>query len=349
MTPKQYQEIQVQRNALLGTPYAVHKAYAGDPRRETRLRDLINRRITPTTEKDYSRRAKQFAAKKMEAEKSGKPLVFRTRTDLRNCAAAVMRSHLNTLAGITPYSDYQEALKQLDAAIKDRQIFLRNYKQDQGKRQRTEKQIGKLAALEKIRPDWRDTMDLAMRNSKHYPAYVVARATGCRPAELSHGIRIERAPDNPGEYLLYVHTAKERAETRDNRLRIIRSDDSRLEPLVGRVVMANLKSFSTMFRDYARASLGVEIWPRTLRYAMASDAAASGWSLTQQAELLGHANDKVAKTYVAGLNTKAGTRSRPATVEKARMQVKVIASKPMSNEAREHLRSRVKSVVAPRL
>lgn len=341
MMQKQYQQIQMARTALLDAAYAAHQASSGKPRQVTRLRDLINHRISRTTEKDYERRAAQFAERKQEAEKAGQQIVFKSRTDLRNCASAVMRGHLKKLSAITPYSDYEEALRHLAAAAKDRQFFLRHYKLHQARKKRFEKPIGRLALLETLRPDWRDVMDQAMRNSKHYQSFVVARASGCRPSELAHGIRVERAQNNPAEFLLHIHTMKERAESEGaNRLRIIRSDDQRLEHLVGRIVMADIGPFSTMFRTYAREKLGMDISPRSLRYALAADAAAAGWALAEQAELLGHQNDKIARTYVTGLNTKAGARPRPARVEKARVLVQANTPSRMPEKTRERLRYR---------
>lgn len=335
------------RTEILNAAYAAHKTAAqqanSDKKRrtDTRMRDLINRRISRTTEKDYERRAAQFAERKQEAEKAGQQIVFKSRTDLRNCAAAVMRGHLKKLSAITPYSDYEEAQRHLAAATLDRQFFLRHYKQQQARKKRFEKPIGRLAMLETLRPDWRDVMDQVMRNSKHYASLIVARATGCRPSELAHGIRVERAQDNQNEYLLHIHTMKERAEAEGaSRLRIIRSDDHRLDHLVGRVVMSDIGPFSTMFRTYAREKLGMDISPRSLRYAMAADAAAAGWSLAEQAELLGHQNDKIARTYVTGLNTTAGSRSRPARVEKARVSVQEDTPRRMPAKTKERLRYR---------
>jgi len=346
MMQKQYQQIQMARTALLDTAYAVHKTNSGNPRQVTRLRDLINHKISRTTEKDYERRAAQFAERKQEAEQAGRQIVFKSRTDLRNCASAVMRGHLKKLSGITPYSDYEEAQRHLAAAALDRQLFLRHYKQQQARKKRFEKPIGRLAMLETLRPEWRDDMDQAMRNSKHYPSYVVARATGCRPSELAHGVRVERAGDNPNEYLLHVHTSKkksdkDKAESEGaDRLRIIRSDDQRLDYLVGRIVLAETGPFSTMFRTYAREKLGMDLSPYALRYAMAADAAAAGWSLADQAELLGHQNDKNARTYIAGMNTKAGSRPLPARVEKARVFVQENTPRRMPEKTRERLRYR---------
>ena len=136
MTSKQYGQVQMARDAILDAAYAVHKVSLGKPRQVTRLRDLISRRISKSTDKDYERRASQFASRKIEAEKSGLQIVFKTRTDLRNCASAVMRRHLKKLGGITPFSEHEQAQQHLAEAANDRQLFLHHYKQQQARKRR---------------------------------------------------------------------------------------------------------------------------------------------------------------------------------------------------------------------
>jgi len=293
------------------------------------LQELSMHKLSASTIRQYKKTAERYQIQKLAdilRKKTGKghPHTFKTKSDLRNTYAAVAHTTAHKISKINPNSDYNTALGIIKEAAEDLTFFSEQYRQEYKPTPRHAKPIGKLIALEKKNMGWRDELQHAMRNSKHLAAFLVSRASGCRPEELSNGIRVEKAEDGNG-YLLHIVTAKEKQNNKKmgSRVRIIRSTMPDLEGLAGSTIQADKGSFSRMFRQYAVAAVGVDISPYSLRYAVAADAKAAGASDVERAELLGHSDDETARRYTIGMNTK-GRRDKPAQVELARVQIRQI-------------------------
>ncbi|VVC82444.1 hypothetical protein [Sideroxydans sp. CL21] len=200
-----------------------------------------------------------------------------------------------------------------------------------------------LAALEKIRPRWRDELQLKMAKSKYAALLAIQRASGCRTEELVRGVTVTKAGE--GEYLITIDTAKQRVANGDNRVRVIKSFDKRLEPFIGLVklevntketdppeVRANAiklakNNYKQTIMNVSKRSFGMAISPKAFRASMASDLRAGGATTIGVAEVLGHGSTDCANKYSRGLNVRGKGRSAPVVLETARVKVQ---SKPIS-------------------
>jgi site-specific recombinase XerD len=200
-----------------------------------------------------------------------------------------------------------------------------------------------LAALEKIRPRWRDELQLKMAKSKYAALFAIQRASGCRTEELVRGVTVAKASE--GEYLITIDTAKQRVANMDNRVRVIKSFDKRLEPFVGLVKLnvqtketdapelrANAiklakNNYKQTLMNTSKRLFGLAISPKAFRASMSSDLRAVGATTAGVAEVLGHGTTDCANKYSRGLNVRGRGRSIPVVLETARVKVQ---SKPIS-------------------
>lgn len=203
--------------------------------------------------------------------------------------------------------------------------------------------IIRLSALEKIRPRWRDELQLKMAKSKYAALFAIQRASGCRTEELVRGVTVSKAGD--GEYLIAIDTAKQRVANKDNRVRVVKSADKRLEPFIGLVklevqtkatdppeVRANAiklakNNYKQTLMNASNRLFGLAISPKAFRSSMASDLRAAGATIVDVSEVLGHGTTDCANKYSRGLNVRGKGRSTPVVLETARVKVQ---SKPIS-------------------
>lgn len=293
--------------------------------------------ITRETEKQYQEYAMRFEAKKMAATLKGEQLAFSMRNvnTIRMYRSAVNHHNRSLMLALDRETDFQSAKEVLQKVMSDNKIIGELEKQEKEKTPVSKKLKGKVARLEKRVPDWRARMDRIMEGKKYESPYVVQRVTGCRTEELKRGVFVEKVAD--GKYLLHVETAKQKAASAKDgseRTRVIASNDPRLEKLAGKIVsVPKNTNYSKTIGGLTLRHFQQEMGPYSLRYAVAADLKASGASINEQAEFLGHENDKTAGRYSSGLSSTAG-REKPATLEKARVRVQKRDERNIPSKAR---------------
>lgn len=279
--------------------------------------------ITRETEKQYKEYAMRFKSKKMEATlKSKRPAItMRNVNTIRMYRSAVNYHNRSLMLALDRESDFQRAREVLQEVMSDNKIIEELEKQENEKTPFSKKLKGKVAQLEKRIPDWRKRMDKIMEGKKYESPYLVQRITGCRTEELKRGVFIEKVAD--GKYMLHIDTAKQKATdgSANERTRVIASDNPRLEKLAGKIISVEKNTnYSKTIGGLTLRHFQQEMGPYSLRYAVAADLKASGASINEQAEFLGHENDRTAGRYSSGLSSTAG-REKPATLERARVMV----------------------------
>jgi integrase len=293
--------------------------------------------ITRETEKQYQEYAMRFESKKMAATLKGEQLAFSMRNvnTIRMYRSAVNYHNRSLMLALDRETDFQSAKEVLQKVMSDNKIIGELEKQEKEKTPVSKKLKGKVARLEKRVPDWRARMDRIMEGKKYESPYVVQRVTGCRTEELKRGVFVEKVAD--GKYLLHVETAKQKAASAKDgseRTRVIASNDPRLEKLAGKIVsVPKNTNYSKTIGGLTLRHFQQEMGPYSLRYAVAADLKASGASINEQAEFLGHENDRTAGRYSSGLSSTAG-REKPATLEKARVRVQKRDERSIPSKAR---------------
>lgn len=298
--------------------------------------------ITSGTEKQYQDYAMRFESKKMAATFRREEPIFTMRNvnTIRMYRAAVNHHNRALMNSLGREADFAKAKEVLQKVMSDNKLIEQLEKNENEKTPFSKKLKGKVAQLEKSIPDWRKRMDKIMEGKKYEIPYLVQRISGCRTEELKRGVFVEKVAD--GKYLLHIDTAKQKAtdENEKERTRIISSSDPRLERLAGKIVSVQKNTnYSKTIGGLTLRHFQQEMGPYSLRYAVAADLKASGASINEQAEFLGHENDRTAGRYSSGLSSTSG-REKPATLEKARVRVQKrdernIPSKPRSRGQRE--------------
>jgi len=195
----------------------------------------------------------------------------------------------------------------------------------------------RLKKVEKKFPDWRQRLDARMtgapyyglhkrkhhHRSKYADQYIIQRATGCRNEELNYGVRVEHA-DVKFEYLIYIDTAKSRADDkRPDRTRVIRSNNELLGDLAGRTItLDNIDSYRKCIESATRAEFGIALSPYAFRYSVMADMKAAGAQIHERAEYLGHENTDTQGRYSNGLGNSNAREELNSVVEKSRVPVK---------------------------
>lgn len=178
---------------------------------------------------------------------------------------------------------------------------------DERKRRETKKR-----SLNGLPDDWRQL--LAKRLPKYRLPFLVAAATGCRPAELVTGIALSYDTDLKTGIVsikAVIKGAKVREMTGQPDRSIFIALDDRPDSLAGQlqeslkngpinVGLTDEKLFSGAVRDAARRE-----WPKrkvdlsaySLRHQFAGDLKAAGWKDEKIAEAMGHVTTKTASYY----------------------------------------------------
>lgn len=292
--------------------------------------------ITSGTEKQYKDYAMRFESKKMAAQFRGEEPVFTMRNvnTIRMYRAAVNHHNRALMNSLGRESDFAKAKEVLQKVMSDNKLIEQLEKNENEKTPFSKKLKGKVAQLEKRIPDWRKKMDKIMEGKKYESPYLVQRITGCRTEELKRGVFVEKVAG--GKYLLHIDTAKQKATDGkgEERTRVIASTDPRLEKLAGKIISVEKNTnYSKTIGGLTLRHFQQEMGPYSLRYAVAADLKASGASINEQAEFLGHENDRTAGRYSRGLSSTAG-REKPATLEKARVRVQKRDERSIPSKAR---------------
>lgn len=201
----------------------------------------------------------------------------------------------------------------------------------------------RISVIEKHHPNWRDDLLSQMAGSKYEDCCLVQRVTGCRTEELVRGVKIARHEN--GRYLIHLSTAKQRAAVKDDRVRIIRSDNPALERFVGEVKLkvdySSLKNKTGIELTLARAAaelkakknyrmtvantskrlFGLPITPKAFRSCITADLRSEGRRTVEIAEFLGHNSTACTNRYSRGLNIRGKGRKKPSVLEQARVKV----------------------------
>jgi len=187
----------------------------------------------------------------------------------------------------------------------------------------TRKKAGKRRSIRGLPADWREKM-LAAATPAHKLTIAISAATGCRPAELEKGIRIER----DGEKIVAViKGAKVRYDQKTGK-RISGIIERRLEldpasgPLVkyidealpdGGIVTVNRWTGGDAIRRAAKKCGFRKVTPYSLRHQFASDRKGEGMDRAESAELLGHRSERTQQHYGHALQGKGRGGVRSAT------------------------------------
>jgi site-specific recombinase XerD len=309
----------------------------------------LSAQISDSTQLNYQNAMVQLTKQREQAKISGKEFVldYPNKNTRAMFASAIRRDAMRRLL-LVPDMDSNESAKKLLAEV---QADLKQVEEMIARHKNTSKPtkssvsdwtIG-LSALEKIRPHWRNELQLKMAKSKYVALLAIQRATGCRTEEFVRGVTVAKAGE--GEYLITIDTAKQRPANRDNRIRVIKSFDRRLEPFIGLVklyvdtketdapeVRANAiklakNNYKQTLMNTSKRLFGMAISPKAFRSSMASDLRAVGATIIGVAEVLGHGTTDCANRYSRGLNVRGKARSAPVVLETARVKVQ---SKPIS-------------------
>lgn len=148
--------------------------------------------------------------------------------------------------------------------------------------------------LKKLPSDWQVLMvaKLKKTGSTYVKAIAILQATGCRPAELENGVRIEKTYE--GDYEITIKSAK----GRDGFERKITSSLPILNELFEseEVVVAKPKRLAEVLYTISR-SLAMNVSAYTYRHAFASDLKASGLEKGEIAMCMGHRALKSQRSY----------------------------------------------------
>jgi len=307
-------------------------------------------KVSDSTLLNYANAMSQLAQQKENAKTGGED--FKLDYDNKNTrtvfASAIRRDALNklqTLGQDNTYSQAQHMLAEITHDLVQVEAMRAKYRAEpKSKKSSLSLWTLRLAKLEKVYPNWRDELQTKMAKSKYAGCIAVQRASGCRTEELVRGVKISR--DGAGGYLIEIDTAKQRAVNKDNRIRIIRSTDRRLEQFLGLVKLEverkNSKpsesrsnkikkaknAYKQAMMNASKRLFGLPVSPKAFRSSIASDLRAAGALTPEVAENLGHGDTACANRYSRGLNVRGKARSTPTSVVLARVKVQ---SKPVSN------------------
>lgn len=189
------------------------------------------------------------------------------------------------------------------------------------------KKAGKRRSIRGLPADWREKM-LAAATPAHKLTIAISAATGCRPAELAKGIKIER----DGEKIVAViKGAKVRYDQKTGK-RISGIIERRLEldpasgPLAayiakalpeGGLVAVNRWTGGDAIRRAAQKCGYKKVTPYSLRHQFAADRKGEGMDRAESAELLGHKSNRTQQHYGHAQQAKGqgGVRSASAATK----------------------------------
>ena len=189
------------------------------------------------------------------------------------------------------------------------------------------KKAGKRRSIRGLPADWREKM-LAAATPAHKLTVAISAATGCRPAELEKGIRIERVGE---KIVATIKGAKVRYDQKTGK-RISGLIERRLEldpasgPLVayiaeafpeGGIVAVNRWTGGDAIRRAAAKCGFRKVTPYSLRHQFAADRKGEGMSNDEIAELLGHKSQRTQQHYGHAQQAKGqgGVRSASAATK----------------------------------
>lgn len=309
----------------------------------------LSAQISDSTRLNYRNAMVQLAKQREKAKISGKTFVldYPNKNTRAVFASAIRRDAMERLLHAPDLDSIESARKLLVEVQVDlmqvEEMIARNKNTPKMKKSSVGDWIIGLAELEKIRPHWRDELQLKMAKSKYAALLAILCASGCRTEELVRGVTVTKARE--GEYLITIDTAKQRVTNTGNRVRVVRSFDRKLEPFIGLVkldvktketdapeVRANAiklakNNFKQTLMNTSERLFGMAISPKAFRSCMASDLRAGGATTVGVAEVLGHGTTDCANKYSRGLNVRGKGRSIPVLLESARVKVQ---SKPIS-------------------
>lgn len=192
----------------------------------------------------------------------------------------------------------------------------------------TRRKTGKRKSIRGLPADWRERM-LAAATPAHKLTIAISAATGCRPAELQKGIRIERAGE---KIVAVIQGAKVRYDQKTGK-RIAGIIERRLEldpasgPLIahiaealpdGGTVRVNRWTAGDAIRRAAHKCGYKKVTPYSLRHQFSADRKGEGMDRAESAELLGHKSERTQQHYGHAQQGKGrgGVRSATAPAEK---------------------------------
>lgn len=185
------------------------------------------------------------------------------------------------------------------------------------------KKAGKRRSIRGLPADWREKM-LAAATPAHKLTVAISAATGCRPAELEKGIRIERVGE---KIVATIKGAKVRYDQKTGK-RISGLIERRLEldPASGLlakyiakalpeggIVTVNRWTGGDAIRRAAQKCGFKKVTPYSLRHQFASDRKGEGMDRAESAELLGHKSQRTQQHYGHALQGKGQGGVRSAT------------------------------------
>jgi len=333
---------------------AIEKAryveFANELIRKFKKKYGLSELIAGSSKLAYRRATAEYNREKAVAKRVGARFEFdRQNKNSRTVSSAAIRRNaierLQQIERAKTNSEVDEIIREVKFDLYQIDSMMAKYRGDNNEsigKPKLNSWKGNLRKLENMHPNWRDELQSRMDKSKYANCVAVQRATGCRTEELIRGVRVVKIDDT---YELTVNTAKQRVENPDNRLRVIRSTDARLEQSLGEVKLVveevvrdgksdveydsalslaiekAKKNYRMTMSNVAKRLFGISITPKGFRCAIATDLRASGANTVGVAEFLGHGSTACANTYTKGLNARGKARGEPAVLESPRKKV----------------------------
>jgi hypothetical protein len=290
--------------------------------RTIRTYQLMNARLA---KKDYLLKLRQ-------TESSNK--------NTRSVERAAVRMYIAEKIAIAAKNGDRKSVKVLANRLKDiaevaRENASRHYPAKGNKlRRKTKKK-----SLVGLPPDWRLRILGAAEHSRYYQAICVLAASGCRPAELEHGVEVR--PNSRGDALIFIIRGAKVTEHNGHETRILTvSLDNPLCTLVPLgITYAKAKALNDAMRPIARKVFPkrapeIQVSPYSFRHAAAGDFKSSGLSRETVAAALGHRSTRTQAIY--GATRGRGMLKLVSVDVEAEIRVYEDASMP----AREKIRDR---------
>ena len=187
------------------------------------------------------------------------------------------------------------------------------------------KRSGQKKSLSGLPQDWREK--ISGRLIKYKSAFLIAAATGCRPAELAHGVKIKTVIG--GDIVITINGSKlsEFAGQESRTLTIAADgvDGSIASQLIAlgetTVKIDDEKAFSCAIRDAGRREYKdkkTDLTAYSLRHQFASDRKAEDWPTVEISKMLGHATEKTASYYGTRNQARGGCGVKITSIEASR-------------------------------
>lgn len=300
----------------------------------------------------YENAMRRYWAIREEAKQKGMQAFLPLNKNSRNVlAAAIQRSILERVERATGINDQQELSEIFKSITEDFEVLARLKSCSGTDSDDNEPPIDfmkqRLVLLERFRPNWREDLLEYMADSKYAKFVLIQTITGCRSEELVRGVEIGLGVF--GEYLIRLDTAKQRAGSQGNTIRVVRSSDPRLAGLLGRHCLTEglyrgligihraraeykvKNNYRQTISNSARRLFGIAVTPKMFRCCAAADLRAHGARTSEVAEFLGHSSTACANGYSRELNVRSPARvqrrEKVASLKSPRLKVE---SKPLS-------------------